>query len=268
MDPALKNGPFPCRDENAWRTTVKVRYAYMGTDNAEITVEDLLPDLALLAQAFDLSSSQPVPQGSIGWDSQQERTYRQKLKDLALEAKNFARGSSQARKQINDLGKQANRYLRQIDDFYTKDTRRVGRPLSSPYPKGGEFDSPSTRVKRDELRHDIIEAYRNAAQLLWCADFGMAEIDAYLQNREDYEAPIKPSPGGLIDPAWTNYTPIEYDAADWNISEADFGEVNGVVTDYEPETETEEPAQAEGSGAAVAVAAIAGLGLIYLLTRK
>lgn len=265
MDPALQQAPAPCRDPDAWRTTGDVRYPYMGVDTAVVEVPDLLPDLALLKQAFDLAPTTPVPNGSIGYDSPAETTYRQELGQLAQAAKFFARGPAKTRGQINALGAAAVKILTStIPKLYTEDARRLGFPLSSPLPDKPPYNRPEAAIGRDNLRHDIIDAYVQAAQLLWCAQFGMAQVEAYQANRDEYEAPMKPSPGGLVDPAWTQYEPVDFDALDeWGITK-DFG------TGPEPVTELPEEEQPEtGGGGAGAIAIVAALGIgAFLLLRK
>lgn len=265
MDPALQKAPAPCRDADAWRTSGDVRYPYLGTDVAVVEIFDLLPDRAKLKQAFDLTPTQPVPIGSIGWDTAQEKEYRNELSRLGQKAKFFAKGSSQARDQINALGAAATTILTvTIPKLYSEDARLLGFPLSQSLPDKKPYNQPSAAIGRDNLRHDIIDAYVSAAQLLWCAQFGMAQAEAYLENRDAYEAPIKPTPGGLLDPAWTQYEPVEFDEIEeWGIDKP-------LQTGPEPETESplvEEPETESGGGAAIAVVAALGIGAFLLLRR-
>lgn len=262
MNPALKNAPAPCRTDGAWRTSVQVRYPYMGVDNAVVTIDSLEPVVEILTQSFDLAPGAAVPNGGIGWDSVFERSYRQSLQTIAREAKFFAKGPSGVRGQVQALGNAALTTLNvTIPKFYNEDPRRhvgIAGPLSARAPNV----SPSVTIDRANLRLDIIEAYRYAAQLLWCAEYGMAQVEAYLANREAFEAPIKPDPGGLVDPAWTNYEPVEFPETDWNIEGVEAYE--GPLI---PET-TDDPDDTSGGGmGAIAVVAVIGIGALILLRR-
>lgn len=260
MNPALKNAPAPCRADGAWRSSVQVRYPYMGVDSAVVTIDSLEPTLSLLSQSFDIGPQTPVPTGAIGWDSVPERSYRQRLQAIGQEAKFFAKGTSGVRSQIRELGKAALTTLNvTIPKFYNEDPRlSLGGPLS----QQGKGLTPAAAVARDRLRHDIIEAYRYAAQLLWCAEFGMAQVEAYQANRDEFEAPIKPGPGDLVDPAWTQYEPTDFSELDWNMKE---------VAPFEgpliPTTTDDEQQQEGGGMGAIAVVAVVGIGALLLLRR-
>lgn len=267
MNPALQNAPKPCQDPKAWRSKLVVRYPYMGVDSAEVVVGSLLPGLAVLDRAFDLAPAADVPQGLIGWDGATEKAYYDRLRALAGEASTFFDGPTKARKAINDLGKAAREALDRVRAFYTTDTRRMGAPLTQKLNVGDPTEwgpvGPGMILARNELRHDIIDTYRSAAQLLWCADYGMAEIEAYLRNRAAFEAPIKPTPGGLVDPKWTNYSPVEYPDTGFTVDPADL-----------PDIVTEDPADigggdttSGGGAAAVALGALA-VGALFLLSRR
>lgn len=270
MDPALKNGPTPCRDPDAFKSSAKVRYPYMGTDVAEIPVPSLRPTTpSVLGKSFDIDPATGTPvRGMLGFDSGPEKAYMQKLRGLVRDGVYFAKGPNAARMQIRELSKRAGEYLDLVVDYYTADSRSLGEPMSKVLDVGDATEwgpvNPGAMVGRNQLRLDIIEAYRNAAQVLWCTEYGMAEIEAYTLNREEHEDILsKPGPGGLVQPG--NYTPVEYSDSDWNISVQDFGDL--------PEIDTEEPdledAPASNSGGAIAiVAGVAVVGLIYAFTRK
>lgn len=257
MNPALKNAPAPCREDDAWRNSLDVRYPYMGVDNAVVRVAPTFPALGLLAQAFDLPEGAGVPNGTIGWDSIPERSYRLRLQEIGQEAKFFAKGPVKTRRQVNELGKAALATLNvTIPKLYNEDPRlSMGGPLSQSMPNG----TPAQIIARDNLRRDIIDAYEYAAQLLWCAEYGMAQVEAYLANREEYEAPIKPTPGGLIDPAWTQYEPVEFEESDWDI---------GSIDPFAPQEQEQEEEESTGGGAgAIAVIAALGIGALLIFRR-
>jgi len=268
LHPALKNAPKACQIPDAWKSKATVTYPYKGVDQAKEIVPSMLAGVSSLDKAYDVPAGGTIPRQSLGFDTGAEKAYHNRLRDLANASATFPEGPTGPRKQINALAKAGREYLNLINDYYATDTRTGGVPMSRALKIGEATDwGPATVgmiTARNNLRHDIVDAYRNAAQLIWCATYGKAEVLAYLSNREAFEAPIKPSPGGLVDPAWTNYQPIEYQGAEWDIADADLA---ALPIPESEEQDFGDDTSSAGMGAGIALAGLA-VGALLLLTRK
>lgn len=269
MNPALNNAPAPCQDPNAWQTTTRIRYPYMGEESIFVDVPSLNPAIPSLALGLTRSRTQKVPAGSLGWDTPAEEQYRQTLIRLALDAKNFAKGPKRARDQVKLLGGRALTILQTtIPAFYADDPRLHGQSLAQDYQAVDEFGVTDYVLnRRNELRHDIVDAYREAAQLLWCANYGAAEITSYVGNRELYESTVSPvDPTKLVvgDPT---YQPVDFDDNDWNIGEGDLGDLPTLGEAGVDPDDLPDPEESKGGGAGIAIAAGIGIAALFFLTR-
>jgi len=282
-----------CSDPNAWRTQppTEVNFPYRGEDSAVRRVPTFEPSVSRLRESFDIPDGAFVPAGSIGWDTPAERSYRSVLVLKAEELRTYGNpalgANSKARRQIQELGEAAYQILAgretgqygigytSIPDLYEHDMRRWGSMLEPgrKFPLSEEPQNLPTRIfiGRTNLRHAIIDAYAAAAQLLWCASLGQAEVESYWENRQAYEAAIRPKdPTQLASPEWANYKPIDYD--DPRINRESDVEVTDVLdVDWaDPQTvgeATPSPAQQGGGGAGIAIAAGIGIAALFFLTR-
>jgi len=219
MSALLPNLPV-CKNRSLFDilySSLAVQEPYGDTSGVVETVLPLSPDDGLYRELLR-TLTEPLFDRGIGWEAEGEAFILNEWYLRALDAKVFKAYKSTTPdttyKSINTMGERAAYLVREvIPQFYEKPplvtqttpgsrgrpptTRRVALPLSE-YADGNSGALPGEIVARVQAREAIRGYYIEAARLIACAEYVMAQVTSYAKNRQlsiDKPDPTKLSRG-------------------------------------------------------------------------
>ena len=187
----LPNIPI-CRNRtlfNIFRSSYTVNEPYKGEDRASQLILPLASDPA---DQRLLDTVEKPRQGGIGWQAPEEEEILKQWNRRALAAKYFVAHKDKIPKStleaINLMGVRAAYLVNDvIPGFYANPPKVVHNgvpntplPLSELAQPG---NIPGTMASRSNMRQQIRDYYKEAARLIFCADYVMGQVNSYFENK-------------------------------------------------------------------------------------